>query len=50
MNADGSDIREIAQPENADNVHPAWSPDGCGIVFTSGEGKAGALWRFAVAD
>ena len=50
MNADGNDIREIAQPENTDNVHPAWSPDGRSIVFTSGEGKSGALWRFGFAD
>jgi len=49
MDAEGGDIREIAQPENADNVHPAWSPDGRGLVFTSGEGKSGALWRFAFA-
>jgi len=49
MDAEGGDIREIAQPDNADNVHPAWSPDGRSLVFTSGEGKSGALWRFAFA-
>lgn len=49
MNADGSDIRTVVQPEDTDNVHPAWSPDGRSIVFTSGEAKAGALWRFTFA-
>jgi TolB protein len=49
MNTDGGDIREIAQPDNADNVHPAWSPDGRSLVFTSGEGKSGALWHFTFA-
>jgi Tol biopolymer transport system component len=47
IDAEGGDIREIAQPESVDNVHPAWSPDGRSLVFTSGEGKSGALWRFA---
>jgi Tol biopolymer transport system component len=46
MNVDGSGIRKISQPENSDNVHPAWSPDGRSIVFTSGENRSGALWRF----
>jgi TolB protein len=49
INAEGGDVREIAQPENADNVHPAWSPDGHSIVFTSGKEKSGALWRFTFA-
>jgi Tol biopolymer transport system component len=49
INADGSGIRKIAQPEATDNVHPAWSPDGRSIVFTSGMKDAGALLRFTFA-
>jgi TolB protein len=47
MNADGSGLSRIAQPENTDNVHPAWSPDGRSVVFTSGREKSGGLWRFS---
>jgi Tol biopolymer transport system component len=50
MDGEGGDVRPIGQPDNANNVHPAWSPDGRSIVFTSGEGKAGALWRFVFAS
>ena len=45
----GNPARPIRQPAGADNVHPAWSPDGHSIVFTSGKGEAGALWRFSSA-
>jgi Tol biopolymer transport system component len=44
MNADGSDLAPISQPANVENVHPAWSPDGRSIVFTSGTGADGALY------
>src|SRR5258708_23406198 len=46
MNADGSDTAPISQPANIDNVHPALSPDGHSIVFTSGTETDGALYIF----
>ena len=49
MDVDGGGLRKIQQPADADNIHPTWSPDGRTIVFTSGERKAGALWRFTFA-
>ena len=50
MNAvTGDELRAIRQPEVADNVHPAWAPDGRSIVFTGGSGGTGALWRFVFA-
>ena len=49
MDVDGGGLRKIQQPADADNIHPTWSPDGRTIVFTSGKGKTGALWRFTFA-
>lgn len=45
IDVDGARARRIKQPA-ADNVHPAWSPDGRSIVFTSGRDNGSALWRF----
>ena len=50
MNADGSELTPIGQPANVDNVHPAWSPDGRSIVFTSGAESNGALYIFDLND
>lgn len=44
MNADGSNLRSVAQPEGVDNEHPAWSPDGQSIVFTSGKGRDASIF------
>lgn len=49
MNADGSMLQPIAQPEGDDNVHPAWSPDGRSIVFTSGKDSKSSLYIFDMA-
>jgi Tol biopolymer transport system component len=44
MNADGANLAPISQPAQVENVHPAWSPDGGSIVFTSSTGADGALY------
>jgi len=49
MDTNGSALHAIRQPEGEDNMHPAWSPDGRAIVFTSGRGSKGALYACDVA-
>lgn len=48
MSADGSMVRPIRQFYGNDNVHPAWSPDGRSIVFTSGKGMGSSLHLFDI--
>jgi Tol biopolymer transport system component len=40
VSAKGSNLRPIQQPDDVDNVHPAWSPDGRSIVSHPGRGRA----------
>jgi TolB protein len=49
MGADGSNLQPIHQPSGVDNVHPAWSPEGRSIVFTSGKEVKGAIYVFDLA-
>jgi Tol biopolymer transport system component len=46
MRADGSDQRNVSMNPDADDLNPAWSPDGTQIVFASD--RDGAFHLFAM--
>jgi hypothetical protein len=49
MRADGCDLRSIRQPEDLDNGHPDWSPNGRSIVSMSGMKDSSFLQVFHLA-
>jgi Tol biopolymer transport system component len=50
MNADGSDVQNLTDTRDFDDLAPSFSPDGSEIAFVSGETHPNLAWRVFVMD